>query len=159
MPVTITKLDQPYLLATAADLTGGGHFMHDAIALGFYDDPDLTSLRAVIVFDCLRGQDADVHLAMAPGRRMTRHLAQQLVMVAMIHPAGLRRKRLWAQIRASNKQAIAAAVGAGFEFEYRRRGSALHGEDAIVLTMTAPPVPSGTLRPIKPPQDAGQREA
>lgn len=152
--ITQRREKQPALLSHAAKWTGCNRWAADAAALGFYDDPEYEQLRAVVVLENRSVYGADAHFAMAPGRRMTRQMIAHLSLVVLQSPKGLALRMIWAHIAASNTQAIALAVQCGFEFEYRKRGSAAHGEDAIVLSMKRWPDAAG--EPAIPDDEAPQ---
>jgi hypothetical protein len=68
-------------LRLAADLTGSGGWRQDAVAYAAYEsEADVAEgkIRAVFVLQNLDALGADLHLAMAPGRRMTRMVLEDL---------------------------------------------------------------------------------
>lgn len=147
MPIHMTRANQTDLLSRAAELTDCHRWAHDAAALGMYDDAEKTSLRAVIVVENRTAYGADLHFAMEPGRRINRQIIAHMVLVLMTHAAGLRIPRLWAHIAASNAPTIALCVQCGFQFEYRKRGSAAGEEDAIVMSLDRDAVQADAASP------------
>ena len=132
MPLNITKANQEELLTTAMQLTQSEGWKRDAVAFAARRHSAETD-SAIFVFQDFVGGEAEMHFATIRGH-ITRDLVEAWKYLAF-HPRLLGLRKLWIPIAASNKAAQRAALGAGFDFEYRRRGGAAGGEDAIVLSL------------------------
>lgn len=132
MPLSLTKINQEKLLADALELTQSEGWKSDAVAFAARREGADTE-SAIFVFQEFAGGEAEMHFATIRGH-ITRDLIEAWKYLAF-HPRLLGLRKLWIPIAASNKAAQRAALGAGFDFEYRKRGGAAGGEDAIVLSL------------------------
>lgn len=132
MPVHLSKADQEALLATAAEVTASAGFHADAVAFGARRDKE-QGLCAVGVFQSFAGGEAEWHFGMLSGR-VSRDVMRSFLTLAF-HPRFLGLRRVFAPIPESNVVAQRAALAVGFKFEFRKRGGAAGGEDAIVFSM------------------------
>lgn len=144
MSLKMTRADQDTLLQSALEPTGSTGWKNDAFAVGVKAPDD--ELAAVAVFQNFGAGDADFHFAFLDRRPVTRGLIEGLLNLAF-HHRGLGLNKVYAQIAASNRPAIRAAVALGFDFEHRKRGG-FHGvEDAIILSMSRPDAGLVAARP------------
>lgn len=132
MPYTITKANQNDLLEAALTLTGSKGWFADAVAFAAKPSPDAEPV-AIAVFQNFAGGGADVHFATI-GTRLHKNLLEAFLTLAFA-PRMLGIKRLFSHVAASNIPGQRASLGVGFQFEYRKRGSAAGGEDAIVFML------------------------
>ena len=144
MSLKLTKMNQTELLESALEPTGSSGWRDDAVAFGVKGDGD--TLTAVAVFQGFGGNDAEFHFAKLGDGSITRGHIEAFSMIAF-HHRGLGLKKVWAQIAAHNKAAQRAAVGLGFDFEYRKRAGLEGGEDAIVFSMSRQEAGLVTARP------------
>ncbi|MFV0382619.1 hypothetical protein [Paracoccus sp. (in: a-proteobacteria)] len=125
---------QKGLLKQALELTGSDGFMEDAVAIAAC--PTGTgAMHGIAVFECFRGGRAEMHLGYAEGRRLSRDMITALAFIAF-HPGYFGLKQLLARVPVRNTGAICMLIRAGFEIEYRDRGSVRGGEDGIVLSLS-----------------------
>jgi RimJ/RimL family protein N-acetyltransferase len=89
---------------------------------------------AIVVFQHFAGREAEVHVVTI-GRKMTQRLLDAYLKLAF-HPNFMGLKKCYAPIRESNIIAQRFCLAAGFTFEFRKRGGAAGGEDAIVMSIT-----------------------
>lgn len=132
MPVRLTKADQPTLLATALAVNGSTGWKSDALAFGALRDGDVTP-RAIGVFQCFAGGEAELHFSMLEGK-VSAGIMEAFAMVAG-HHNGLNLNRVWTHVVETNIVAQRAALGAGFQFEYRKRGGPNESRDVIVFSI------------------------
>lgn len=132
MSLHLTRKNQFELLTAALPLTGSAGWRDDAIAFAAMHGEDGEPL-AIGVFQGFAGGEAEFHFGATDN--LTRGIVDAFKVLAF-HPRGMNLERAWVPIAASNRQALRAAIGAGFEVEYRKRGGMAGGEDAIVLSMT-----------------------
>lgn len=144
MPLHLSKANQPDLLAAALSLTQSEGWHADAVAFAARRDPARPPC-AIGVFQCFAGKEAEWHCAMAEGR-VTRDVMTAFLSIAF-HPRFLDLKRVFAPVAASNIAAQRAALASGFQFEFRKRGGAAGGEDAIVFSIAPPSGGLATARP------------
>ena len=144
MSLKMTRADQDALLQSALEPTGSTGWKNDAFAVGVKAGDD--ELAAVAVFQNFGAGEADFHFAFLDRRPVTRALIEGLLNLAF-HHRGLGLAKVNAQIAASNRAAIRAAVALGFDFEFRKRGGFLGWEDAIVLSMSRPEAGLVAARP------------
>jgi hypothetical protein len=131
------RSDQDYILAKAAQATGSTGWARDAHGFLAVDRSRQEPREvAVGVFQRFVGGEAEFHFAMLDGR-FRRDVLDTFMWLAF-HDRGAGLDKVWAIIPARNRLAQAAAVRAGFEFEYRKRAGMAGGEDAIVLSMSNP---------------------
>lgn len=148
-----SRANQPALLAAATGPTNATGWSDHAIAFGISHQPG-GDLIGVIVFDEFRGEEAELAFAMFDGRPLTMTVIEAIRHLAF-HPRTLNLKRLWARIAHDDRRALRAAIGCGFEIEYRRRAGYAGGKDAIMLSMDraqpvlAPATPHKTRAPAR----------
>lgn len=135
MPLSLTKANQEQLLTDALRLTQSDGWKADAVAFSARRH-GAAEPCAIAVFQDFAGGEAEMHYA-TTAPHMTRDVIEAFKTLAF-HPRFLGLKKLWIPVAASNKAAQRAALGAGFDFEFRKRGGAAGGEDAILLSMTPP---------------------
>ena len=137
-----SRKDQHQLLASALELTGSSGWRSDAVAFSAVQDD---AVIAIGVFQAFAGGDAEFHFAMVGHRRMRKSIVEGFMLLAFGEANFVNRvfpergdpvSRLWAQIDAGNVVAQAAALKAGFAFEYRKRAGISSGNDAILFSMT-----------------------
>jgi RimJ/RimL family protein N-acetyltransferase len=133
MPLNLTKANQEKLLADAMSLTRSTGWKDDAVAFAARRD-GAENPCAIAVFQDFTGGEAEMHYA-TTAPHMTRDVVDAFKAIAF-HPRFLGLRKLWIPVAASNKAAQRAALGAGFDFEYRKRGGMPWGEDAIILALT-----------------------
>jgi len=133
MPYHFTKANQAELLERAKSLTNCAGWAPDAVAFAAREKGE-EDIRAVAVFEYFNGGDADIHFATI-GQRMGPRLVDAYLKLAF-HPNFMALNRVFAPIAASNIVAQRVALAAGFQFEFRKRGGAAGGEDAIVMSIT-----------------------
>ena len=133
MPYHFTKANQAELLERARALTGSGAWNVDAVAFAAKESGEEEPC-AIVVFENFVGGDADVHVATI-GRKMSQRLLDAYLKLAF-HPKFLGLNRAFASIAESNIVAQRFCLAAGFTFEFRKRGGAAGGEDAIVMSIT-----------------------
>ncbi|OOY20889.1 hypothetical protein BMI86_10310 [Thioclava sp. DLFJ5-1] len=124
-------------LQAALALTGSQGFMEDARAVAAYEpgeegQPD--QIVGAFVYECFRGNRAEVHFGMANGRPLTMELVQTVSLLAF-HPKAFDLDQLLFRVHPGNVKAICALLKIGCEFEYRDRGSLVGGHDGIVLSL------------------------
>lgn len=135
MPYTLTKTNQDALLEAAATLTSSEGWFKDAVAFAAMKEEGAEPC-AIGVFQNFAGRSAEFHFSTI-GTRLHKKLLEAYLTLSF-HPKMLGLGRLFAHIPASNVAAQRAALSVGFQFEYRKRGSAAGGEDAIVLSLQGP---------------------
>ena len=144
MPLTLTKANQEQLLEAAMQLTDSTGWKHDAVAFAARRD-GVDHPCAIAVFQDFAGGEAEMHYA-TTAPHMTRDVVDAFKTLAF-HPRFLGLRKLWIPIAASNKKAQRTALGAGFDFEYRKRGGKAGGEDAIVLSIAPETLGQAAARP------------
>jgi len=132
MPYSLTRANQDQLLAAALALTKSVRWAEDAIAFAAYLN-DEKEARAIGVFQNFAAGTAEIHFSMI-GRPLTKKLLEAYMYVAF-HRNGLRLNHLFATIDAANIRAQRAALGVGFQLEYRNRGTGPDGEDMVILSL------------------------
>lgn len=132
MSLHLSRKNQFELLTAALPLTGSRGWRDDAIAFAATRGEGAEPV-AIGVFQGFAAGEAEFHFG-AVGR-VTRGIIDAFKVLAF-HHRGMNLERVWAPIGASNREALRAAIGAGFEIEHRKRGGMDGGEDAIVLSMT-----------------------
>jgi hypothetical protein len=131
----VKPTNQADLLAAAATATGSTGFPADAVAYALKRADD--KLTAVAVFDRFSAREADIHFAMLSEIVVTRTMIEAFMLAAFSpHPFCLNLEKVWANIPASKRVVIRAALAVGFEFEHRKRAGFGDTEDAIVLSMS-----------------------
>lgn len=124
-------------LAAALKMTNSEGFMHDAISIAAYrpgGEGDPEHIVAIAVFECFRGDQAEMHFAMANGRIPSREIIQGLMTVAF-HPKMLNLRRVLTRTPARLPNAIAGLLKVGFQIEFRHRNCLADGGDAIVSSL------------------------
>lgn len=137
-----SKADQEGLLRIAALLTNSTGWREDAYALAVYDripdgdEADRTFMRCIVVFQNRDARGADVHFAAVKKGWATRRLIGALLRYAF-HPSFGGLKVIRAPIPEDNRQAMVAAIKAGFRIDGRLRAGAADGSDAIMFSLDA----------------------
>lgn len=136
MSLHLTRKNQPELLDAALAVTQSRGWRDDAIAFGAMRGADGPVVAVGVFQGFVSGgfdrPEAEFHFGTAG--RVTRGIIDAFKVLAF-HERGMNLEKLWAPIAASNREALRAAIGCGFEFEYRKRYGLAGGEDAIVLSM------------------------
>lgn len=132
MPYLITKANQDRLLEAGQTLTHSDGWMKDAIAFGAKDDTT-GNMVAIAVFQNFSAGGAEFHFAMI-GKALSRGVIEAFLFTAF-HPRALGVKKLYAHIAPENAAAQRAALGVGFQFQYRKPGAMADGGDMIVMTL------------------------
>lgn len=129
--------DQKSHLAAALQMTSSEGFMEDAIAIAAYrpgGEGDAEELAAIAVFECIRGNRADLHFGMPKPMGLSMELIHAVVGIAF-HPKHLNLERLFMRVPDGRTHALVALIKIGCSFEYRERSSLAGGQDAIVLSL------------------------
>ena len=132
MSLHLSRKNQFELLSAALPLTGSSGWRDDAIAFSAARSEGGDPV-AIGVFQAFAGGEAEFHFGTTT--RVTRGVIDAFKVLAF-HQRGMNLERVWVPIRAGNREALRAAIGAGFEIEHRKRGGMAGGEDAIVLSMS-----------------------
>lgn len=148
MPLNITKANQEELLETARQLTESEGWKRDAVAFAVRRDGG--EIICIGVFQDFAGREAEWHGAMI-GEKLSPEVIQAMVALAF-NPRFLNLKRVYAPVAESNRAAQIVALKCGYDFEYRKRGGAAGGEDAIVFSIT--PESAGKAAAIGPNRNA-----
>lgn len=137
MPYLITKANQDRLLEAAQTMTGSEGWMKDAIAFGA-KDAKTGDIVAVSVFQNFTAGGAEFHFAMIPAKTLSKGVIEAFLFTAF-HPRALGLRKLYAHIAPENAAAQRAALGVGFQFQYRKPDAMSGGGDMIVMTLDAAP--------------------
>ena len=136
-PITFTTREQEYHLETAAHYTGSGGWRADAEALAAYDG-DLNSsdvrLRGVFVLQNFDALGADMHFALAPGRKNTHRLITSLLKFAF-HPNTKNLPALRAFIPAQNVETQMAALHLGFTFSAKIPAGIASVDEVVLMVL------------------------
>lgn len=149
MALHFTKANQSGLLNIAAEATASHGWRKDALALGAYDQGNPDDLRAVVVFQNIDAHGAEMHFAILGNHRVGPELIRSIAVVAT-HPNGMNLPSIWVHIADDNIPAQVAALKCGFQFEYRKRSSAVGWKDAIVLSVRRVETLGEEAAPAKP---------
>jgi RimJ/RimL family protein N-acetyltransferase len=128
-----SRKDQDKIKAIALNPTSSTGWKHDAIAFSCQKTEEDEPL-AVVVFQDFAGTEAEVHLAMLNGQRMSPEIIKGLLLIAF-HPRAFDLSRLWCKVAEDNPTAQVAVIKIGFEIEGRLRSGFSQGKDAIVFSM------------------------
>ncbi len=134
MPIHFTTRDQDYHLEVAAIFTSSGGWRSDAQTVAAYDDAGDKRMRGVMVFQNHDAFGADVHFALAPGRRNTRRLFESLLKFSF-HPTMKNLPAIRAFIPAENVEMQLAAIHMGFTIEARIAAGVLSSSDVVLMVL------------------------
>jgi hypothetical protein len=137
MSYTISQKNQKNLLTRVSVETGTLGWKSDAVAFSVARSTAPEDLLAIGVFENFAGKEADFSFAMLTGHRMNVGIIRAYVNVAF-HPRALDLDRLWMMATDENLISQRSMLAIGATFQFRKRGSAANGSDAIVMLMTRP---------------------
>ncbi len=139
MPLKYYHKDKELYLQEGLRLTRSTGWKRDAFPVACYKADDAghhqPTLHSIVVFQNFDPNGADMHIGCEEGEQLLPGVVKTFIQWAF-HPAMLGLPKVWAHISEDNIKAQRAALRCGFAFEYRSRGSAPGGLDAIVFSIS-----------------------